>query len=42
MHVPDNAVVGGNPAGIVRAGFDNSELRRSLACTVDREALALR
>jgi serine acetyltransferase len=42
MHVPDNAVVGGNPAGIVRAGFDNTELRRSLTSTIDREALALR
>jgi hypothetical protein len=29
MNVPDNAVVGDNPAGIMRLGFDNSELRRN-------------
>jgi serine acetyltransferase len=40
MNVPDNAVVGGNPGGIVRVDFDNSELRRSLACDVDRDSLA--
>jgi serine acetyltransferase len=40
MHVPDNAVVGGNPGSIVRLDFDNRELRRTLACNIDRESLA--
>lgn len=40
MTVPDNAVVGGNPGVIVRREFDNSRLRRGLACNVDRESLA--
>ncbi len=40
MSVPDNAVVGGNPGGIVRFDFDNSDLRRTLACNIDRESLA--
>jgi acetyltransferase-like isoleucine patch superfamily enzyme len=39
MNVPDNAVVGGNPGSIVRVDFDNSELRRTLACDIDRESL---
>lgn len=42
MNVPDHAVVGGNPGGIVRLDFDNSDLRRSLACNIDRESLAPR
>jgi len=41
MNVPDNAVVGGNPGGIVRLNFDNRELRRTLACSIDRESLAV-
>ena len=40
MNVPDNAVVGGNPGSIVRVDFDNSELRRTLACDIDCESLA--
>ena len=40
MSVPDNAVVGGNPGGIVRFDFDNSQLRRSLAYNINRESLA--
>jgi serine acetyltransferase len=39
MNVPDNAVAGGNPGSIVRLNFDNSRLRRTLACNVDRELL---
>lgn len=39
MNVPDHAVVGGNPALIVRRGFDNTNLRRSLAVNIDRETL---
>jgi serine acetyltransferase len=39
MNVPDNAVICGNPGSIVRVDFDNSELRRSLACDIDRESL---
>jgi serine acetyltransferase len=40
MDVPDHAVVGGNPGGIVRLGFDNNHLRRSLACNIDRVSIA--
>jgi len=39
MNVPDRAVVGGNPAVIVRRDFDNSGLRHSLAVNIDRETL---
>jgi hypothetical protein len=42
MNVLDNAVVGDNPGGIVQLGFDNSELRRTLACNIERESLASR
>ena len=39
MNVPDRAVVGGNPAVIVRKDFDNSDLRRSVAVNIDRKTL---
>ena len=42
INVPDNTVVGGNPGIIVRRDFDNTYLRRSLACDIDRESLAPR
>jgi serine acetyltransferase len=40
MSVPDNAVVGGNPGGIVRLNFDNSPLRRTLSSSVNPALLA--
>jgi serine acetyltransferase len=42
MTVADRAVVGGNPATVVRRNFDNSRLRRTLARDVDRESLVPR
>ena len=41
MNVPDNAVVGGNPGRIVKRDFDNSDLRRSLACEVPERLASL-
>jgi serine acetyltransferase len=40
MNVPAGAVAGGNPAIIVRRGFDNSPLRRTLATDIDPKSLA--
>lgn len=40
FNVPPRAVVGGNPATILRRDFDNSSLRRSLDTNVDRSLLA--
>jgi serine acetyltransferase len=42
MTVSDRAVVGGNPATVVRRNFDNSGLRLTLATDVDRESLVPR
>lgn len=42
ISVPDNAVVSGNPGVIVRRDFDNTYLRRNLACNIDRESFASR
>lgn len=39
MNVPPGALVGGNPATVLRAGFDNSALRASLVNSVDRHSL---
>lgn len=39
MNVPPAAVVGGNPATVLRTNFDNSTLRRTLVNSVDRTAL---
>ena len=39
MNVPPRALVGGNPAIIIKKDFDNTKLRQSLACEVDREQL---
>jgi serine acetyltransferase len=41
MNVPDNAVAGGNPGRIVKRDFDNSDLRRSLACEVPERLASL-
>lgn len=35
MNVPNDSVVGGNPATIVRRNFDNQHLRRTRSCNVD-------
>lgn len=40
MNVPARAVVGGNPAIIVRRQFDNAALRRTLSGDVDAQSLA--
>src|ERR1700733_6936329 len=40
MNVPDNAIVGGNPGGIVRLNFDYSTLRCTLSRSIDPERLA--
>ncbi len=40
FNVPPRAVVGGNPATILRREFDNSSLRRSLETNVDRSLFA--
>ena len=37
MSVPPRAVAAGNPATIIRRDFDNSYLRRTLACEIDRK-----
>jgi serine acetyltransferase len=37
--VADHDLVGGNPATVLRNGFDNRELRRTLAPSVTRESL---
>jgi serine acetyltransferase len=39
VSVSDCAVVGGNPAMILRSGYDNSPLRRDLRCSVDAQTL---
>jgi serine O-acetyltransferase len=39
MNVAPGSVVGGNPATVVRTGFDNSALRRTLACNIDRTSI---
>jgi serine acetyltransferase len=40
IDVPAGAVVGGNPASILRRGFDNAPLRGTLSVDVDRAAIA--
>jgi serine O-acetyltransferase len=35
MNVPNDTVVGGNPATIVRRNFDNRNLRKTRSCNVD-------
>jgi hypothetical protein len=40
MSVRAAAVVGGNPATVVCAGFDNAQLRRTLRNDIDRRSLA--
>jgi serine acetyltransferase len=39
INVPPRTVVGGNPATVVRTGFDNSALRGTLTCDVDRGSI---
>jgi serine O-acetyltransferase len=40
MSVPPRAVAAGNPATIIRRDFDNTGLRRTLACDIDRNEVA--
>jgi len=39
MNVPNDTVVGGNPATVVRRNFDNRHLRQTRSCEVDSHCL---